>query len=165
MFATQPSIREDCEPFTSTQSFHNLSCAHRQWRHDGACKVLHGYGRSFTFVFGAITMDKCGFVVDFGELTWLKTWLEYQFDHTLLLCRDDPYLEQFQQLEQAGVCNLRVVENTSTEALAKLACERADVELRERTKGRCWVVCVEARENDKNSAVYVNPGAGFRGWL
>jgi hypothetical protein len=51
------------------------------------------------------------------------------------------------------------------EDTAQELCEFADAELRTRTKGRAWVMSVEAIENDKNSAYYLNPDAGFRGWL
>ncbi|MEF3088149.1 6-pyruvoyl trahydropterin synthase family protein, partial [Bacillus altitudinis] len=76
--------------FTSTKTFSNYPCAHRQWRHDGNCALVHGYSRSFHFVFAAQTLDKCGFVVDFGGLHWLRDYLEYWFDHTLFLMADDP---------------------------------------------------------------------------
>ena len=40
----------------------------------------------------------------------------------------------------------------------------SDKWLREKTRGRAWVISVEARENDKNSSIYTNPDAGFKGW-
>lgn len=151
---------------TSTKTFANYPCAHRQWRHQGNCRLIHGYSRSFHFVFGAQQQDVCGFVVDFGELKWLRDWLEHMFDHTLLLNPDDPELELFRQLDDRGVCALRVMPyGVGMEGTAQMVCEYADSELRRLTKGRCWVVSVEARENDKNSAIFVNEDAGFRGWL
>ena len=151
---------------SSTKTYYNLPCAHRQWKHDGNCKVIHGYSRSFRFTFQAHTLDKCGFVVDFGELDWLCARLEHLFDHTLLIGADDPFLPMFKDLHNNGVCNLRIFEEgASTEMLAKNICTFADQNLRTLTKGRCWVVKVEAFENDKNGAVYWNPAPGFRGWL
>ena len=44
------NVTEEC--FTSTKSFWNFPCAHRQYRHDGNCHLIHGYSRSFHFVFG-----------------------------------------------------------------------------------------------------------------
>ena len=151
---------------TSTKTLSNYPCAHRQWRHDGNCALVHGYSRSFHFVFGAHTQDKCGFVVDFGDLRWLKEFLEHWFDHTLLLMPDDPLLPAFREIEQAGGASVRLmVYGVGMEGTAQHVCEFADAVLRERTKGRAWVVSVEARENDKNSAIHFNPDAGFRGWL
>lgn len=152
--------------FTSTKTYSNYPCAHRQWRHDGNCKLIHGYSRSFHFVFGAKTLDKCGFVVDFGDLDWLKYQLDYTFDHTLLLAREDPEWDLFAELERRGVCALRTIPTgVGMEGTAEWLCEYADARLRAATKGRCWVISVEARENDKNSAIYYNPDAGFKGWI
>lgn len=153
-------------PLQSTKRYENLPCAHRQWRHDGNCALVHGYSRSFEFIFAAETLDKCGFAVDFGQLKWLKDWLEHMFDHTLLLMPDDPLLDHFRALEAAGAADIRLMPyGVGMEGSAQMVCEYADAELRRLTKGRCWVVGVEARENSKNSAWYHNPEAGFKGWL
>lgn len=152
--------------YQSTKRFSNYPCAHRQWRHDGDCALVHGYSRAFEFIFGAHTLDKCGFVVDFGDLGWLKDHLEHMYDHTLLLMPDDPHLDKFQSLYELGACELRLAKyGVGMEGTAQELCEFADAEIRRRTKGRCWVLLVEAIENDKNSAFYHNPNAGFKGWL
>ncbi len=154
------------DQFNSTKVLSNYPCAHRQWRHDGNCALVHGYSRSFEFIFGAHTLDKCGFVVDFGDLDWLKDYLTYWYDHTLLLMPDDPVLEQFKQLELAGACALRLAQyGVGMEGTAQQVGEYADATLRQRTKGRAWVRSVEARENDKNSAFWYNPQDKFQGWL
>jgi 6-pyruvoyltetrahydropterin/6-carboxytetrahydropterin synthase len=150
----------------SSKTFSDYPCAHRQFRHDGNCSLVHGYSRSFHFVFGAVTQDKCGFIVDFGDLDWLKGQLEHFFDHTLLLEANDPLLETFQELESKGACAIRLMPyGVGMEGTAQFLCESVDSSLRSRTKGRAWVVSVEARENPKNSAIYYNPEAGFDGWL
>jgi len=150
----------------STKSYSNYPCAHRQHRHEGACALVHGYSRSFHFLFGAQTLDKCGFVVDFGDLKWIKEHLDYMFDHTLLLCDDDPLMGQFYELEQAGACSVRLMPHgVGMEGTAQYLCEYVDKRLRLLTKGRCWVVQVESRENDKNSGIYINPVGHFQGWM
>ena len=50
------------------------------------------------------------------------------------------------------------------EGTAHYLVEWADKFIRDRTNGRAWVISVEARENEKNSSIYVNPNAGFAGW-
>lgn len=150
--------------FTCTKTYENLPCAHRQWRHEGNCALIHGYSRAFKFHFGAEQRDKCGFIVDFGDLGWLKDYLEYNFDHTLLIQKDDPHLALFEALPMVGAGALRLVESTSTEGMAEMVWMFADSELRKRTKGRCWVIAVECLENNKNSAVFHNLEAGFKGW-
>jgi 6-pyruvoyltetrahydropterin/6-carboxytetrahydropterin synthase len=150
----------------STKMFSNYPCAHRQYKHTGNCALVHGYSRSFFFVFAAQTQDACGFVVDFGDLKWLRDWLDHMFDHTLLLEVDDPLLPLFREIESAGGADIRLMPyGVGMEGTAQLLCEYVDAGLRARTKGRCWVVSVEARENDKNSAIFRNPEAEFKGWL
>jgi len=150
----------------SSKTFANYPCAHRQWRHDGNCRVVHGYSRSFVFWFEAQERTKEGFVVDFGNLRWLHDRLDAYFDHTLLLCKDDPLLPKFQELEALGACRLVIMPyGVGMEDTAQAIGEWTDSTLRTVTKGRAWVVSVEARENDKNSAIWLNLGAGFKGWL
>lgn len=147
----------------STKIFWNYPCAHRQHRHEGVCKLVHGYSRSFHFRFGASTRDACGFVVDFGQLKWVKGMLDDLFDHTLLLCKDDPLLPEFRALEVVGACKLTLLPyGVGMEDTAQYVCEWVDARLRERSEDRCWVISVEVRENDKNSGIYMNPEAGPR---
>lgn len=152
--------------YQSTKTFHNYPCAHRQYRHKGNCALVHGYSRAFHFVFEGATRDSCGFVVDFGDLKWLKDFLEDKFDHTLLLPPDDPELSVFEALAGRGACKLVVLPyGVGMEDTAQFIGEWADNELRTRTKGRCWIVSVESRENDKNSGIWYNPSRGFIKWL
>lgn len=153
-------------PFQSTKRYTDFPCCHRQHRHDGNCAVIHGYSRSFFFVFAATTLDQCGFVVDFGKLKPLKAYLDHMFDHTLLLGADDPLMPVFEELARQGAAAIRIMPHgVGMEATAQHLCEYADKLVREQTKGRCWVVSVESRENDKNSGIYHNPNAGFKGWM
>jgi 6-pyruvoyltetrahydropterin/6-carboxytetrahydropterin synthase len=159
-------VQSPADAFQSSKRYDNYPCSHRQHRHDGNCALVHGYSRSFYFLFEAHTLDECGFVVDFGKLKWIKQYLDYLFDHTLLLCEDDPLLPKFRQLEEAGAAAIRLMPyGVGMEGTAQHLCEYVDARLREETKGRCWVSMVESRENDKNSAWYHNPERGFKGWL
>jgi len=58
--------------FTCTKTFSGYPCCHRQWRHQGHCRFVHGYSRSFSFWFRATELDDCGFVVDFSSLNSSK---------------------------------------------------------------------------------------------
>ena len=66
------------ERYTSTKTYRNLPCAHRQWRHEGHCAYVHGYSREYTFFFDAKSMDKHGWVVGFGDLKELQKYLQKQ---------------------------------------------------------------------------------------
>lgn len=78
---------------TCTKTYADLPFAHRQHMHAGHCALIHGHNWSITFTFTAAVLDECGFVVDFGKLKWLKSWLNERFDHTLVLNANDPKLD------------------------------------------------------------------------
>jgi 6-pyruvoyltetrahydropterin/6-carboxytetrahydropterin synthase len=140
--------------FSCTKTFSGFPCCHRQWRHSGHCRFVHGYSRSFTCWFRATELDQNGFVVDFSSLGALQSQLAHQFDHTFLVNADDPLLDQWQALHEQGALDLRVMENVGMEASAQLVWSWANGLLQSRDSGRscCWKV--EARENEKNAACF-----------
>ena len=139
---------------TCSKHFQGYPCCHRQWRHPGHCRFVHGYSRSFTVWFAAIELDSCGFVVDFSSLRPLEEQLRSQFDHTFLVNADDPLMAQWQALHVQEAIDLRVMDNVGMEATAQLVWGWANALLKERDGGRscCWRV--EARENEANGASY-----------
>jgi 6-pyruvoyltetrahydropterin/6-carboxytetrahydropterin synthase len=139
---------------TCSKHFQGYPCCHRQWRHPGHCRFVHGYSRSFTVWFAAVELDSCGFVVDFSSLRPLEEQLRSQFDHTFLVNADDPLMAQWQALHAQEAIDLRVMDNVGMEATAQLVWGWANALLRERDGGRscCWRV--EARENEANGACY-----------
>lgn len=137
------------------KTYRNLPCAHRRWRHDGHCALVHGYSRSVTLTFGCQERDENGFVIDFGgPLRPVKEWIKEQFDHTLLLDADDPLLPTFRELERQGACRLTVFAQVGMEGSAKHVYDWVSQWLAEALGGRVWLISVECRENDKNAAVY-----------
>ena len=148
--------------YTCSKTFSGYPCCHRQWRHSGHCRFVHGYSRSFCFWFQAEELDENGFVVDFSSLSELEKQLRQQFDHTFLVNADDPLLAQWQSLHEQGGLDLRVMENVGMEASAALVWDWANKLLKARDGGRscCWKV--EARENEKNAACYAAVPTWFR---
>jgi 6-pyruvoyltetrahydropterin/6-carboxytetrahydropterin synthase len=136
----------------SSKTFEGFPCSHRQWRHPGHCRFVHGYSRSFTFWFRARALDADGFVVDFSALRDLRRRLEQQFDHTFLVNHDDPLLETWRRLHALEAIDLRVMENVSMEATAELVWHWANELVQRLHGGRtcCWRA--EARENRHNAA-------------
>jgi 6-pyruvoyltetrahydropterin/6-carboxytetrahydropterin synthase len=141
-------------PHTCSKQFGGYPCCHRQWRHPGHCRFVHGYSRSFTFWFRAHRLDAYGFVVDFSSLRDLEKRLAVQFDHTFLVNADDPLLERWQELHAQGALDLRVMANVGMEGTAQLVWGWANELLAGREDGRacCWKV--EARENERNAACF-----------
>jgi 6-pyruvoyltetrahydropterin/6-carboxytetrahydropterin synthase len=140
--------------FSCSKQFSGYPCCHRQWRHLGHCRFVHGYSRGFTCWFAATALDANGFVVDFSSLRELEARLARQFDHTFLANADDPLLSTWQELHAQGALDLRVMENVGMEGSARLVWDWANELLFGREGGRscCWKV--EARENEKNAAYY-----------
>lgn len=96
-----------------------LSCAFRQWRADSHCRHLHGYALAVRLEFGADSLDINGWVIDFGSMKPIKTFLEANFDHKLLVAADDPLLPQFRALAEAGGADIAVwPEGLGTERFA-----------------------------------------------
>ena len=140
--------------FTCSKHFEGYPCCHRQWKHTGNCRLVHGYSRSFTFWFAAKKLDDYGFVVDFSSLKPLEAKLRDHFDHTFLANIDDPLLSHWKILEEEGALVLRIMQNVGMESSAELVWEWANTFLFDRDQGRtcCWKS--EARENDLNAACF-----------
>ena len=94
--------------FSCSKSYDDFPCSHRQWRHEGHCRFVHGYSRSFTFWFTAKKLDLNGFVVDFSSLKTLENRLKEQFDHTFLINKDDPLLNYWEKLHDLDALDLRI---------------------------------------------------------
>lgn len=153
--------------FKSTKVFDGYSCVFRQWRAEGThCKFLHGYGVSFKVWFEG-DLDERNWVWDFGGMKRAKgtidgmnpkEWMDFMFDHTFIVAADDPFLESFKRMAEAGVAQIRVLEATGAEKFAEYVFWKLQEFIHEETEGRVKIKKVEFREHDKNSAIY-EPGA------
>ena len=149
--------------FISTKVFDGFSCVFRQWKADGThCRFLHGYGISFKVWFQG-ELDDRNWVWDFGGMKRAKgkidgmspkEWMDYMFDHTFIVAEDDPFLESFQRMDDAGVAQVRVVPATGAERFAEYIYRNINKFVQEETEGRVKVMKVEFREHGKNSAIY-----------
>lgn len=140
--------------FTSTKRFSGFPCTHRQWRAESHCRFVHGYSREFYFEFKCNELTKEMWVMDFGGLKEVRTWLEDMFDHTFLASEDDPELDTFKDLNKRGVIQLRILPNAGMEGSAQFVYEYVNQLVQNITNKRVWVSKVEVRENEKNSAFF-----------
>lgn len=150
--------------FTCSKRYIDLPFAHRQHRHNGHCSLIHGHNWSFDFTFGCAERDANGFVIDFGELKWLKLWLETMFDHALVLNADDPALERLTAMLTKGWPNdeaspdqfakITVVPNCGAEGLAEWVFKKVTDALSAATAGRVYLLSVIVYEDTKNRASY-----------
>ena len=149
--------------YISTKLFDGFSCVFRQWKAEGThCRFLHGYGVSFRVWFQG-EVDERNWVWDFGGMKRAKTqidgmnpkaWMDYMFDHTLIVAEDDPFLESFKRMDEAGAAQVRVVPATGAERFAQFIFEKIDSFVKEETEGRVKVLKVEFMEHGKNSAIF-----------
>ena len=80
--------------YTSTKEYVDaFPVAYRQWKADSPCNLIHGCAFSMKFYFGTNDLDARNWAADYGSLKALKSVLQDQFDHTLLVADDDPHLE------------------------------------------------------------------------
>jgi len=149
--------------FTSTKVFDGFSTVFRQWRAETThCRFVHGYGVSFKVWFEG-ELDERNWVWDFGGMKRAKgqidgmapkAWMDYMFDHTIIIAEDDPWLDAFRQMETAGVAQVRIVPATGAEKFAEYIYNKLNPFIQEETDGRVRVTQVEFREHGKNSAIY-----------
>ena len=150
--------------FQSSKVFDGFSTVFRQWKADTThCKFVHGYGISFKVYFEG-DLDERNWVWDFGGMKRAKTqidgkspkeWMDYMFDHTLIVAEDDPYIKAFQQMETAGVAQVRVIPATGAEKFAEYIYNKLNKFVDTETKGRVRVTKVKFMEHGKNAACYV----------
>lgn len=134
--------------YLSTKTYGNdrgMSCCFRQWRSTHShCSLLHGYSIGIRLIFESETLDDRNWVMDFGGLKAFKEWAEYMFDHTLVIAKDDPHLDKFQELaklglqDTGGVCDLRIVEAVGCEKFAELAYTTMQDILEHYQRGEPW---------------------------
>jgi 6-pyruvoyltetrahydropterin/6-carboxytetrahydropterin synthase len=130
------------------------SIAYRQWRADSHCRFIHGYSLAFEFEFAAETLDVRNWVCDFGGFRTLKGFLDDHFDHTLLVAQDDPELAFFHEIGRVGLAQVREVEKTGCEGLAKTLFDYMNEIWMEENGYGDRVVCRKVRvfETPNNSA-------------
>ena len=125
-----------------------FSCAFRQWSAKSNCKYLHGYSLGFKIVLESVSLDINNWVYDFGKFTFLEEWLKDNFDHTLLVAKDDPEIDLIKSmhLKTAKIVEL---DKISCEYFAELAFNFIEKSLSDLD---IKVVSVEVSEHDSNSA-------------
>jgi len=145
--------------YSSTKIIELGSCAFRQPQADSHCRFLHGYRLTAKFWFEADHLDHNNWVVDFGALKELKSILQHQFDHTTCISRTDPKLDVFKKLNEAGVCDLRIMDGVGIEKFAEFCHAKANIFVEQSTQGRCRCSQVEVFEHENNSAIYKAPAS------
>ena len=149
--------------FQSSKVFDGFSTVFRQWKAETThCRFVHGYGISFKVYFEG-ELDERNWVWDFGGMKRAKTlidgkqpkaWMDYMFDHTMVIAEDDPELKAFQQMDTAGVAQVRVIPATGAEKFAEYIYIKLNSFVKAETEDRVRVTRVKFMEHGKNAASY-----------
>ncbi len=149
--------------FQSSKVFDGFSTVFRQHAAETThCRFVHGYGISFKVYFEG-ELDHRNWVWDFGGMKRAKTlidgkspkaWMDYMFDHTLVVAEDDPELKAFQQMDKAGVAQVRVIPATGAEKFAEYIYNKLNEFVKTETENRVRVTKVKFMEHGKNAAYY-----------
>ena len=149
--------------YQSTKLFDGFSCVFRQWRAEGThCRYVHGYGISFRVWFEG-DLDERNWVWDFGGMKRAKgtidgmnpkAWMDYMFDHTMIIAEDDPFIESFKLMGQAGAAQVRILPAVGAENFAEYIYNKLQEFVSKETAGRVNVVRVEFLEHGRNTAIY-----------
>ena len=149
--------------FQSSKVFDGFSTVFRQWKAETThCRFVHGYGISFKVYFEG-DLDDRNWVWDFGGMKRAKTlidgkqpkaWMDYMFDHTTIIAQDDPDLEAFKQMGEAGVAQVRVIPATGAEKFSEYIFKKLNEFVKTETDNRVRVIKVKFMEHGKNAAYY-----------
>ena len=149
--------------FQSSKVFDGFSTVFRQWKaEDTHCRFLHGYGISFKIYFEG-ELDHRNWVWDFGGMKRAKTkidgkspkeWMDYMFDHTMVIAEDDPFIESLKLMDNAGAAQIRIVEATGAEKFAEYVFNKVNEFVKTETNNRVRVIKVKFMEHGKNAAYY-----------
>ncbi|MSQ12101.1 MAG: 6-carboxytetrahydropterin synthase [Dehalococcoidia bacterium] len=90
---------------------------HRLLEHKGKCRYLHGHNGLLEVDIAADALNDQGMVLDFGDVRdAVKSWVDANLDHRMLLCRRDPTVPLLQGL---GEPMYLMDENPTAENVAK----------------------------------------------
>jgi|TARA_B110000967_G_scaffold150110_1_gene153918 6-pyruvoyltetrahydropterin/6-carboxytetrahydropterin synthase len=149
--------------YQSSKVFDGFSTVFRQWKaKETHCRFVHGYGISFKVYFEG-NLDEKNWVWDFGGMKRAKTlinglqpkaWMDYMFDHTMVIAEDDPEIDAFKQMDQAGVAQVRIIPATGAEKFAEYIYNNINEFVKTETSNRVRVTKVKFMEHGKNAAYY-----------
>ena len=149
--------------FQSSKVFDGFSTVFRQWKaKETHCRFLHGYGISFKVYFEG-ELDEKNWVWDFGGMKRAKTlidgkqpkaWMDYMFDHTVIIAEDDPGMGGWETMNKLEVIQLRIIPATGAEKFSEFIFNKLNEFVHTETEGRVRVTKVKFMEHGKNAAYY-----------
>ena len=91
---------------------------HRLLNYDGQCRHLHGHNGRVEVDIQTEKLDHRGMVYDFSDIKRvIKTWIDENLDHRMLLCKDDPLVPVLREKKEPFFL---LDENPTAENISKL---------------------------------------------
>ena len=105
------------QPFQVTKVI-EFAYGHRLLEYAGKCRYLHGHNGVLEVDIDSDELDDLGMVVDFGRVNDIvRTWVNDNLDHRMLLSHADPVAPVLQQM---GEPLFLMDENPTAENIAKV---------------------------------------------
>lgn len=77
-----------------------FDAGHRVVNHESKCRTLHGHEYKAHIYAEADGLDDLGRVIDFGVIKdVIGSWIDTNWDHTMILFKDDPDLAKIQSCD------------------------------------------------------------------
>ena len=112
---------------------------------------VHGHSYKWIVSLKSWDLDDAGMVVDFGNLKWIKQYVD-QFDHTMVLWKNDD--EEFKQFFLDNCKRVIIMnENTTAENMAKLLATYIFTQLKDKYGGKVQLDNVQVFETRTGSAI------------
>ncbi len=98
--------------------YHDISCGHTVYGHEGKCIHLHGHNYRVHFTLEPVDdLDSLGRVLDFSVIkSVFCEWLEENWDHRFLIWEKDDRAEDLQEIDDTVIL---VPFNPTAENMAK----------------------------------------------
>lgn len=146
--------------FTCTKRYPEICVGHRNWNSGTRCARIHGYARTVEITIVARELDDRQWVMDLGNLRFIRDELVEMWDHKQLVADNDPLLEDFKRLEDKGALSLTILDHSrgwgpGLEGSCQHLYDTFREKVREASNGRCHISKVEIWEKSENRAALV----------
>lgn len=119
---------------------------------DHPCSSIHGHSYVVELAVGCNELNENGFVIDFNELNQVKKRIHDDWDHAIILSKDDPKLEDFAVISRK--ISIFPYGNPSAEHMAGYISNIAKEILYKNYPTKEFKVSVKIHETSNNCAEY-----------
>ena len=130
-----------------------FEAAHRLVQgYPGKCKNNHGHSWVVFVTVESSTLDKYGFVKDFGDFKPLREWIDEKLDHATIVSDSDVEFQKW--LTDNNQRYYVVAHNPTSEVLSRIIYEKAQELLEDE---HCHVTEVRIKETCTSECSYTTP--------